>query len=196
MFKRCPNNALTALVFTMLCLFVSASDAAAQTGDAAAKNQTERQFNPCDVLKQGGTVYDSSQCDELLNKGMTFLRNKAGGASTLFMLAGKRSEWKLTSKNKEAVLAGTKVLLRNKANRSKVAEAIADASGRFALTIPANLEGEVEIVTAQHSVKQGDNEGFCFRLLPQEKHTLCEMHVEDVPFDICLRVVKGRSTRP
>ena len=203
MFKRhnVPATFL-AFLFTILCLLFSAGTASAQTPQGAAAKQA---FNPCDVLKEGGTVYDPSQCDELALNGMTFLRNKAGrGGSTLVMVAGKKSDWQLTTKSKKTGLSGIAVWLRRKADKSVVARSVTNAKGIVSLTIPSNLEGEVELVTAQSSMKQGtgdgngDNEGFCFRLLPTERYYLCEIEEVDPPFNFCLRfrIVQVRPRRP
>jgi hypothetical protein len=191
----------TAFLFTMLCLLLPAVTAQAQAPQSA-KQERKQASVLCDVLNQGGTVYDPTQCDELSNNGMTFLRNKGGKAGgTLVMTAGKKSEWQLMSRAKKDVWAPSEVLLRRKADRSVVAKATANSRGRFTLTIPADLEGEVELVTTQHSMKQGngtgDNEGFCFRLLPIEKNYLCEIHMEDPgPLVINLRIVQSRPRRP
>lgn len=218
MFKRQTVTAtLPIFLFTMFCLLFAAVSAQAQTARRAkaneapkpdhvgmiyasrkAKEERKAAFSPCDVLNQGGTVYDPTQCDELATNGSTFLKNKAGKGGTLVMLAGQKAEWQLTSKNKEARLDGTEVLLRRKADHSIVAKAITNARGRFTLPIPADLEGEVELVTAQHSMKQknGDNVGFCFEYLPREHHTLSCIDEPDDSYVLVLRVVQARPTRP
>lgn len=177
-----------------LLILANSSITSAHAENSTATRNAKPVAGPCETLNAGGTVYDSHQCEELAATGATLSKAKTGKI-TVITVAGTKSDWQVFSKSTHRRVAGRPIVLRNKANHSVVAKTSSDDSGRFTLVIPANMEGDFELVPLPQNSQTagGDNEGFCYRILPSDHFTLSEICAEDAEFPgMSLRAVKAK----
>ncbi|MBC7910777.1 MAG: hypothetical protein H7Y30_09780 [Pyrinomonadaceae bacterium] len=177
------KRVLASLIMLLTALCISSQ---------AQKGQTEKQggnpTGPCSVLSSGGTVYDTTECEELARNGRLIQKDKKGNLTALVLVAGKTTKWKVVAKAKGKSIAGVPVKLTSKKDNSIVAQAVTDRKGMFSLSIPATFQGDVDSY-----INEG---GFCFEFVQPDIVTIKEIIcVDDGTLEpLKFRVVK--VTRP